>query len=233
GLSHQASYLSSLTPRPARRSALGEFILHKYAPVEQAAGFHFKPYDTFIHTPVIREEIRSAKVMDAGHFTVYLPAIGDVQLLKQLSVFPEIRWHVFSRYTDKVYKKGNVSVFPVQNDVFIQSFTSCTGIFTSAGFETPAEALFMGKKLLVTPIQGQYEQQCNAVSLKEMGIPVIKRFNTRVLEELNRWIYSQLPIQVSFPDNLSEVIYMLMEKNCMIPLPRSLQSPLMLSLSSK
>jgi hypothetical protein len=32
-------------------------------------------------------------------------------------------------------------------------------------FETPAEALFLGKKLLVIPMTGQYEQECNAAAL--------------------------------------------------------------------
>ncbi len=43
-----------------------------------------------------------------------------------------------------------------------------------AGFETPAEALFLGKKLMVIPMKGQYEQHINAASLKELGIPVLK-----------------------------------------------------------
>ena len=220
-LSHQASYLSPLTPRPVTKNLLGEFILHTYAPVEKAVGFHFKPYDHFIHTPVIREEIRRATVMDAGHFTMYLPAIGDDYLLRKLSDLPEIEWHVFSRYTSKAYKKGRISVFPVRNDLFIQSFTSCSGIFTSAGFETPAEAMYMGKKLLVSPIKGQYEQQCNAVSLKELGIPVIKSLNTNTLKAVENWIYSQPPVQCIFPDYLPDIIEELMGEDFSIPVNES------------
>ena len=47
-------------------------------------------------------------------------------------------------------------------------------IITGAGFETPAEALYLGKKLMVIPIRGQYEQFCNAAALAKMGVPVLK-----------------------------------------------------------
>ncbi len=30
--------------------------------------------------------------------------------------------------------------------------------------------MYLGKKLMVIPLKGQYEQECNSISLKEMGI---------------------------------------------------------------
>ena len=46
-----------------------------------------------------------------------------------------------------------------------------------AGFETPAEALFLNKKLLVIPMKTQFEQKCNAQALKEMGVTVVKKLS--------------------------------------------------------
>jgi hypothetical protein len=42
----------------------------------------------------------------------------------------------------------------------------------NAGFETPAEALFMDKKLFVIPIHNQYEQECNACALIKWEFPI-------------------------------------------------------------
>ncbi len=206
GLSHQASFLSSQTPRPVHKSKLGEFILHKYAPVKHAVGFHFKRYDDFIHTPVIRKEIREAHVSDEGHYTVYLPAISEDVLIQYLHKIPEVEWHVFSRYTNKSFRNKNILIQPVENDSFIQSFTSCTGILTSAGFETPSEALFMGKKLCVSPIIGQYEQDCNAVALKEMGVKVLSRINEEAIPSIRSWIHEENAIQIHFPDETGHII---------------------------
>jgi len=205
-LSHQSAFLSPLTPRPDQPSKLGEFILQKYAPVEHAIGFHFESYDGFIHTPVIRKAIREAEVEDDGHYVVYLPAMSEELLINYLRQLPPVEWHVFSRYTRFSYRNNNILIQPVENDTFIKSFTSCTGILTSAGFETPAEALYMGKKLFVSPIIGQYEQECNAVALRELGIPVAKRINETAIDALQTWIYSDKVVQIPFPDETQAIV---------------------------
>jgi len=205
-LSHQSAFLSQFTPRPEQKSRLGEFILQHYAPVQHAVGFHFKPYDDFIHTPVIRQAIRNAKVTDEGHYTVYLPAMSEDLLIQYLQKIPEVEWHVFSRYTNKQFRNRNILIQPVENESFIRSFTSCTGILTSAGFETPSEALFMGKKLCVSPIIGQYEQDCNAVALQEMGVKVLHRINEEAIPGIRKWIHVNDAIQIDFPDHAQQII---------------------------
>ena len=52
---------------------------------------------------------------------------------------------------------------------------SSTGVLCGAGFETPAEALYLGKKLMVIPMKSQLEQFYNAASLKQLGVPVLKK----------------------------------------------------------
>ena len=44
-----------------------------------------------------------------------------------------------------------------------------------AGFELPAEALFLNKKLMVIPMMGQYEQLCNGESLKKIGVVILDK----------------------------------------------------------
>lgn len=45
----------------------------------------------------------------------------------------------------------------------------CNGVVCNAGFELPGEALHLGKKLLLRPLDGQIEQQSNALGLVELG----------------------------------------------------------------
>ncbi len=61
---------------------------------------------------------------------------------------------------------------------------NCRGVLCGAGFETPSEALYLKKKLLVIPMKNQYEQQCNAMALKEIGVPVIYDFNIKSIKKL-------------------------------------------------
>src|SRR5690606_27542187 len=110
-----------------------------------------------------------------GHYTVYLPAHDDRLLTSLLKQVPQVEWHVFSKHSATAYRDANVSVEPVSNERFNASLASCEGLLTAGGFESPAEALFLGKKVCSVPMMGQWEQQCNAEAMKQMGIPVVKK----------------------------------------------------------
>jgi uncharacterized protein (TIGR00661 family) len=205
GLSHQASFQSPLVPKP-KSIDWAQLVMKYYAPATHYVGFHFEKYDDFIYTPVIRSEIRKLQVSNTGHYTVYLPAVDEQHLLPILRQIPEVKWQVFSKHTKQSFTVGNVQVSPVNNERFNQSLASCAGLLTGGGFEGPAEALFLGKKLLVVPMKFQYEQQCNAFALKKFNIPVIWGSNKNWLPVLRDWIASdQLP-RLEFPDETALVI---------------------------
>ncbi len=206
GLGHQASFLSNKTPRPEKKSWIGELILKHYAPCTRPIGFHFDEFDTFIHKPVIRKPIREAKTEKLNHYTVYLPAYDDAKLIALLSQIPETEWHIFSKRTKEKYQKQNCTVHPVDNTAFVKSFTTCTGVLTSAGFETPAEALFMGKKLFVIPIKGQYEQYCNALGAKELGASYATALNSTTIRDVKQWVLSGKAVKVNYPDDTAQII---------------------------
>ncbi|MDB5021262.1 MAG: glycosyl transferase, partial [Pedobacter sp.] len=107
GLSHQASFQSPNVPKP-KSIDWAQLVMKYYAPATQYVGFHFEKYDDFIYTPVIRSEIRNLQVTNAGHYTVYLPAIDERHLLPILKQIPSINWEVFSKHTNFSYTSGNV-----------------------------------------------------------------------------------------------------------------------------
>lgn len=205
GISHQNAVLHSKAPKPLKKDGLGQLTLKHYAPTKIKYGFHFKSLDARNFTPVIRSSIRKATVTDKGHYTVYLPAFCDKEITKILVKFPHIRWEVFSKKCRVEYEKENIHFYPVSLQKFNQSFVNCTGILCSAGFETPAEALFMGKKLCVVPMKNQYEQACNAAFLAELGIPVIAN-GANFQDKLQVWISGQEVIQIKYPDQTREII---------------------------
>lgn len=206
GLSHQAAVINKKAPRPKKTDIVGMAILKRYAPVTEKYGFHFQEYDKDVFTPVIRSQVRQAEPKNNGHFTVYLPAYSDDRIMRMLELFPDKEWHVFSKKTQKQYTERNIHFYPVNNDAFIESMVNCEGILCGAGFETPAEALFLRKKLMVIPMKGQYEQQCNAAALKGMGVPVIKSLKEKHSEKIKNWIYSNRVISVEYPDNTEQII---------------------------
>ena len=185
---HQASFKSPKTPRPAKKDLIGEWILRNYARASQYLGLHFEAYDDFILPPVIKRAILQAEPMDLGHITVYLPSFSDQELEKHLKLLSDHRFQVFSKKVKTVEQRGNITVLPVNNHEFTRSLITCKAIITGAGFETPAEALYLGKQLMTIPIKGQYEQECNGAALEQMGVRVIHSIDDTFPALFNDWI---------------------------------------------
>lgn len=178
-LSHQAAFISPKTPRPEKESIIAEQLLQRFAPTEEAVGFHFKQYDNFIEPPLIRDEIQDLNPIDEGHITVYLPAWHPAMLAKMFHKFPQVVWHIFSSDCKKAQQLQNVWLRPVSQGAFLKSVEACGGVMTSTGFEMCSEALFLNKKLIAIPIRNQYEQLCNAAALQKMGVRVLSTLEGR------------------------------------------------------
>ncbi len=204
-LSHQCSFVSQKTPRPAKWN-YAEWLFKYYSPTTHHIGFHFQKYDDFIHTPVIRSDIRNLEPTNEGHYTVYLPAYDDKTLARHLSQIKEVRWQIFSKRQKMPYQSENIQIFPVNNEAFNKSLASCEGLLTGGGFEGPAEALYLKKKVLMIPMSGQYEQQCNALSASKMGVPVIHAIDENFIGNLCKWIADDKRIDVNFPDETAQIV---------------------------
>lgn len=206
GLSHQASLLSPNVPRPSHADPVGSWLLKNYAPVTHHVGFHFSDFDKNIFTPVIRSRVRQAEQKSREHYTVYLPAYDDRKLIPLLLRLPRMRWQIFSKHTKVPYHVGPISVFPVNNDAFTQSMATSRGVLCGAGFETPAEALYLRKKLLVVPMKKQYEQHCNAAALKQMGVCVMQKVKKKTLPALKEWIETDRVTEVDYADIAGDAV---------------------------
>jgi uncharacterized protein (TIGR00661 family) len=205
-LSHQCSFVSPKTPRPDKWN-YAEWLFKYYSPTKYHIGFHFERYDDFIHTPVIRSEIRNLTTANNGHYTVYLPAYDDKILVKYLSQSADVPWQIFSKRQKTPYQSGNVQVLPVNNEAFNHSLANCEGLLTGGGFEGPAEALFLQKKLMMIPMHGQFEQQCNALAASKMGVPVIYGIDDNFTSHINRWVKSDDRVWVDFPDETAQIVH--------------------------
>jgi uncharacterized protein (TIGR00661 family) len=210
---HQASFQSEKTPRPEKKDLIGEWMLRNYGRASQYIGLHFESYDDFILPPVIKKEIIRAEPSDKGHITVYLPSYSDEELTKHFIRLKDFHFQVFSKEVKQPTKVENILFIPVNKDAFNKSMIHCKAIITGAGFETPAEALYMGKKLLAIPIGGQYEQFCNAAALEKMGVPWIQslddQFVPAFIDLMNR------PQRISLsPDHSTEAIISFLMHSC-------------------
>jgi uncharacterized protein (TIGR00661 family) len=192
-LGHQASFQSDKTPRPPKKETAGELVLKKFATATNYVGLHFEQYDDFIFNPIIKKEILHASTNDKGYITVYLSHYADEVVATHLHQLKDTRFEVFSKKVKQVTVDRNITFIPISNSAFNESMINCSGIITGAGFETPAEALYLGKKLLCLPIKGQYEQLCNAEALKQFNVPVIACIDHSFTNTIKGWLNSTSP----------------------------------------
>ena len=208
---HQASFISDLTPRPEKRSLLGENILKHYATSPQNIGLHFESYDSFILPPIIKDEIIQANPKNLNHITVYLPSFDKDCLEKAFNKLPEQEFHWFLGGVKFKHRIGNIIYYPVNQKDFNESLITCNGIITGGGFETPSEALYLKKKILSIPILNHYEQECNAAALKKLGVSVIYEVGKNFELIIEDWLNSKSVVPQIKANNIPETLQFLFD----------------------
>jgi uncharacterized protein (TIGR00661 family) len=208
---HQASFQSVLAPRPAKKDSTGEFILQHYGRAAAYMGLHFECYDDFIFTPVIKKDVLTAKPLNKNHITVYLSAFSDANVKQYFSPLKDFHFQVFSKEVKQPCTEGNITFIPVNNRLFTESMVNSAGIITGAGFETPAEALHLQKKIMVVPIRGQYEQLCNAAALERLGVKVLDRIDNSFAPAFREWINTDTQQRMEYTDNAPVLVRQLLE----------------------
>ncbi|MFM1744765.1 MAG: hypothetical protein RLZZ630_702 [Bacteroidota bacterium] len=207
GLSNQAATLHPLAPKPEQKDRFGKSVLKHYAKASFNYGFHFRSLSDDVYTPVIRKKVRKAEKTNRGHITVYLPAFDDFKVMEKLSGFKKVPFQIFSKRAKCTLRNRNFTVFPLQDELFTQSMSESDGVLTQAGFGTTSEALYLGKKLMVIPMKTQYEQQCNAAMLGNMGVDVIRNLKKESITQLEDWLVSGKPCEVDYPDQTDRILH--------------------------
>jgi uncharacterized protein (TIGR00661 family) len=208
---HQASFISDSTPRPEKRSIMGEMILKHYAPSPKHIGLHFEKYDSFIHPPIIKDEILNSNPKNLKHISVYLPSFDKDCLEKAFNKLPGQEFHWFLNDVQFKHTVGNITYFPVNQKDFNESMINCHGIITGGGFETPAEALYLGKKILSIPIRKHYEQECNAAALKKLGVPVVYEVGDNFDLIIENWLNTETEKPIIQANNINETLQYLFD----------------------
>ena len=111
----------------------------------------------------------------------------------------------------------------IDNRAFIESMAASTGVLCGAGFEGPAEAMYLGKKVLVIPMLTQYEQQCNAAGAEAMGATVIKTLDKQHHSTIRQWIQEGQHLSVNYPDITAGIIKKIMSKHAPSSIPKNIQ----------
>ena len=204
GLGNIFSSTSKQFPKMDGSHRITKLFTKIFCPVDQKVAMHYHKFDDFIFSPIIRSEIRSAQTRNDNFTLVYLLSYTQEQLLQFFGqpLFAEKRFVIYTN-TAEPFSYHNIEVKALNTESFTKDICNCSGVITAGGFQTTAEALYLGKKLLCIPIKKQYEQQCNGRVLQELGITVCKDLDTVCTAH---WLTSGKVVKIQFQDEAQQMV---------------------------
>ena len=142
--------------------------------------------------PLLRKDVRRRPLHTerAPYFQVYL--LNDsyaAQLLRWHRAHPHVPLRCFwerSGIDTPEQVDDTLTIYPLSAERFIQSMAQARGLATTAGFESVAEALYLGTPVQAVPVPGHYEQMCNAYDTVRAGAGI--RSSRFSLDALLRFI---------------------------------------------
>ena len=208
---HQASFQSKLTPRATSFNPIGNLVLDKFVKSSDYLGLHFESYDKNIYNPIIKDEVVHAEVRDEGHISVYLPQYSTDFLTPYFLALPLFHFEVFTKEVTQITCNNNITFYPIDNKVFTSSLIRCHALVTAGGFETPAEAMYLNKKILSIPILNHFEQECNGEAMKKLGVKVIKKIDSNFNQIFIEWIDSENKVKFKLTHSTEAIVDILMK----------------------
>lgn len=204
-ISHQNAFRYQVPLKGA--SWLDKVIMHKFAPAEHYIGLHWYHFDQPILPPIIHKG--EPATQSCNFFLVYLPFEDLNDTLRVLHALPTQRFICYHPDVAHCQERDNVAIKPLSHVHFQSHLRQCNGVIANGGFELPSEALALGKKLLLKPLNGQFEQMSNVATLECLGLAsMMEQVDLAVIRE---WIDEEPAEKVVYPDVAQEIVHWLLQ----------------------
>jgi len=123
--------------------------------------------------PLLRPVVSELETQTQPFLLAYLLNRGYVEdVIRWHTAHPHVTLHCFvdrpgapetERYTDTLI------IHQIDGPKFLSMMARCQGLVCTAGFESVAEAMYLGKPVQVMPVEGHFEQHCNAHDVERAG----------------------------------------------------------------
>ncbi|QXC57908.1 glycosyltransferase [Vibrio mimicus] len=194
GISHQNAFLFPVPLKGA--SWIDKAILRHFAPAQYHLGLHWYHFDQPILPPIIYTP--EQPLSHQAFILVYLPFENLNEICELLNRFTNVHFICYHPDVQGNEQIENVQLRRLHHGDFQHHLHQCHGVITNGGFELPSEALTLGKKLLMKPLLGQFEQLSNAATLETLGLASVMEFLDPA--SLRLWLDEKQAERVFYPD---------------------------------
>lgn len=205
GVGHQYAFSHSVPRRGA--DLIASSIMKSFAPVSLGLGLHWHHFNSAI-LPPIAETHETNEPSDPNKVVVYLGFEEPSEVIELLDSFDD---HLFVYYGNfpQYESRGNLQLKPLSREGFKHDLATAGGVICNAGFELSSEAIQLGKKLLVKPLQGQMEQLSNAAALEELGLGMTMEYLDKSI--VREWLKAPEAKRVVYPNVAERIVDWIIE----------------------
>lgn len=181
---HQYAFLHQIPQTHA--TPLSRGIFKFFAPAQQHIGLHWHHFNQPILPPIVDLK-PAANTSDANKVLVYLPFEDQQQVIRWLQPLTNYQFYLYGPGLSKS-QQGHIQTSSPCIDDFQHDLHQSSAVISNAGFELISEALQLQKRILVKALQGQMEQESNALALTQLQLGQ----STSILstQVLNEWLAS-------------------------------------------
>ncbi|OBT16784.1 glycosyltransferase [Vibrio sp. UCD-FRSSP16_10] len=195
GISHQNAFRYQVPKKGY--GLMDKTIIHHFAPSDFQVGLHWYHFDQPILPPIVHV-CDTQSTAEEAFVLVYLPFEDLKQVRELLQRLSGYSFRCYHPDIKQARDTDNVQLRPLSFSEFQRDLASCHGVIANGGFELPSEALSLGKKLLLKPLDGQFEQQSNVATLEYLGL------GSAMLElelgTIRKWLEEDTPDPIHYPD---------------------------------
>lgn len=177
-------------------------VIHHFAPAQYHIGLHWYHFDQLLLPPIISTP--KANVGQDSFVLVYLPFESMADITDLLVRFTTQHFVCFHPQVIEPSTIENINWMPLSFDDFHRYLTRCKGVIANGGFELPSEALTLGKKLLLKPLSGQFEQVSNVATLEDLGLATCMDYLNASI--VRNWLDEASAESVGYPDVAAAIV---------------------------
>jgi uncharacterized protein (TIGR00661 family) len=129
----------------------------------------------FVSPPILRRQLFAlAPNFSGGHLLVYLLNHGYAEeIIQWHKLNPSVPIHCFYDKPDAPAEEqydANLKFHRIHGEKFLQLMATARGVACTAGFESVSEGAYLGKPLLLIPVENHLEQYLNACDAERTGL---------------------------------------------------------------
>lgn len=183
--------------------------------------FRFMPNDLkrniITVPPLLRQEVKAIQPQSGERWLAYLThyRLAD-EIMAWSSLNPEVKldcfWDNPTRKTAYQFS-DSLTFHPIDAEKYLIKMTHCAGLISTAGFESVAEAMYLGKPVMMVPVPNHIEQIINAhdgelsgagVQARSFDLTIFKDYlpkHTSVQDTFQHWV-----TQANFAYHMTDLI---------------------------